>query len=173
VDSKAGTITVMNGKVGKRRVVGLDPEAFATLARWLERREQLGINARARLFCTLDGQPLSSPYVRQALVRLAKRAGIDRRVNPHALRHSFATELAREGMPMNLIQQALGHSSLGTTSRYLMHINPQEVIDAMRSREWEPEDDRRSGSSSPRQVQRTAPSRIDENSTPRRDSQAE
>lgn len=37
---------------------------------------------------------------------------------------------------MNLIQQALGHTSLGTTSRYLAHINPQEVVDAMRSREW-------------------------------------
>ena len=37
-----------------------------------------------------------------------------------------------------LIQQALGHSSLGTTSRYLAHINPQEVVDAMRAREWTP-----------------------------------
>ncbi|GAF75620.1 unnamed protein product [marine sediment metagenome] len=137
VDAKAGTITVMNGKGGKRRVTGLDPEAFAGLARWVDRREQLGINARARLFCTLKGQPVSAPYVRQALARLAKRAGIDRRVNPHALRHSFAAEMAREGKPMNLIQQALGHSSLGTTSRYLMHINPQEVIDAMQAREWD------------------------------------
>ena len=136
VDAKAGTITVMNGKGGKRRVVGLDPEAFAALARWINRRDQLGINGRARFFCTLDGGPVSAPYVRMALGRLAKRAGIDRRVNPHAFRHSFAAEMAREGQPMNLIQQALGHSSLGTTSRYLAHINPQEVVDAMRSREW-------------------------------------
>ena len=104
------------------------------LARWIDRREQLGINGRARLFCTLEGQPVSAPYVRMALARLAKRAGIDRRVNPHAFRHSFAAEMAREGQPMNLIQQALGHSSLGTTSRYLAHINPQEVVDAMRQR---------------------------------------
>ena len=136
VDSKAGTITVMNGKGGKRRVVGLDPEAFDALARWIDRREQLGINGRARLFCTLEGRPLSAPYVRAALGRLAKRADIDRRVNPHSFRHSFAAEMAREGKPMNLIQQALGHSSLGTTSRYLSHINPTEVIAAMRSREW-------------------------------------
>ena len=136
VDAKAGAITVMNGKGGKRRVIGLDPEAFDALARWIDRREQLRINGRARLFCTLEGQPVSAPYVRMALGRLAKRAGIDRRVNPHALRHSFAAEMAREGKPMNLIQQALGHSSLGTTSRYLAHINPQEVVDAMRSRDW-------------------------------------
>jgi site-specific recombinase XerD len=167
IDIKAGTITVMNGKGGKRRVVGLDPEAFDCLARWIDRREQLGINGRARLFCTLKGEPLSAPYVRQALVRLAKRAGIDRRVNPHALRHSFAAEMAREGMPMNLIQQALGHSSLGTTSRYLAHINPQEVIDAMRSRKWEPGGDHSSGSSPSMQVRRSAPRRTDEASTAR------
>jgi site-specific recombinase XerD len=140
VDAKAGSVTVMNGKGGKRRVVGLDPEAYDALARWLDRRERLGINGRSRLFCTLKGEPVSAPYVRMALGRMARRAGIDRRVNPHAFRHSFAAEMAREGMPMNLIQQALGHSSLGTTSRYLAHINPTEVVDAMRGREWKGSD---------------------------------
>jgi len=167
VDPRAGTITIMNGKGGKRRVVGLDPEAFAALARWIDRREQLGINGRARLFSTLRGEPLSAAYIRQALARLAKRAGIDRRVNPHALRHSFAAEMAREGMPMNLIQQALGHSSLGTTSRYLAHINPQEVIDAMRGREWGVGDDRRPDASLRTQVQRAAPRCTDEDSPAR------
>jgi len=156
VDSKAGTITVVNGKGGKRRVVGLDPEAFTTLARWIDRRGQLGINGRARLFCTLNGEPVAAPYVRMALGRLARRAGIDRRVNPHALRHSFAAEMAREGMPMNLIQQALGHSSLGTTSRYLAHINRQEVIDAMQTREWDLGDDRGPDPSLRNQAERSA-----------------
>lgn len=167
LDSKACAITIMSGKGGKRRVVGLDPEAFSALARWTDRREQLGINGHARLFCTLKGEPVSAPYVRMALSRLAKRAGIDRRVNPHALRHSFAAEMAREGKPMNLIQQALGHSSLGTTSRYLAHINPQDVIDAMQAREWGMEGDRRTDSSLRVQVQRSAPRRTNENSTAR------
>jgi hypothetical protein len=167
VDAKAGTITIMNGKGGKRRVVGLDPEAFSALARWIDRREQLGINGHARLFCTLEGQPLLAPYVRQALARLAKRARIDRRVNPHALRHSFAAEMAREGKPMNLIQQALGHSSLGTTSRYLAHINPQEVVDAMRGREWGLEKDRRADPSLRDLVHRPASRRTRGSSTAR------
>jgi integrase/recombinase XerD len=48
-----------------------------------------------------------------------------------------AAELAREGVPMNVIQAQLGHSNLGTTSRYLAHIAPAEVIRAMQRREWE------------------------------------
>jgi site-specific recombinase XerD len=68
------------------------------------------------------------------LHRLARRAGIQRRVHPHALRHSFAAEMASEGVPMNVIQKALGHSSLATTSRYLDHISPRDVIQTMNGR---------------------------------------
>ena len=56
---------------------------------------------------------------------------------PHTLRHSFASETAREGHPMNLIQSALGHSSLAVTSRYLAHLQPEEVIQAMQKRKWQ------------------------------------
>ncbi len=57
------------------------------------------------------------------------------RVHAHGLRHTCAAELAAEGKPL-LIQRQLGHSSLVTTSRYLDHIAPQDVIGAMRGREW-------------------------------------
>ncbi len=70
------------------------------------------------------------------LPRLAKRAGIEKRVHPHALRHSHAAELARERLPVNLIQAQLGHSSLATTSRYLAHIAPEELVEAMQRRLW-------------------------------------
>ena len=73
---------------------------------------------RARsLLCTLKGQPVASAYVRALMPRLARRAGIDKCVHPHGLRHTHA-ELAFEGMPMNAIQAQLGHSSLATTRRY-------------------------------------------------------
>jgi integrase/recombinase XerD len=62
--------------------------------------------------------------------RLARRAGIEKRVHPHGLRHTHAAELALEGQPMNLIQAQLGHSSLATTSRYLAHIAPAELVHA-------------------------------------------
>jgi integrase len=69
--------------------------------------------------------------------RLAAKAGIEKRVHPHGLRHTHAAELAREGVPMNVIQAQLGHSSLATTSRYLAHVAPQHVVEAMKAREWE------------------------------------
>ncbi len=136
VDEAAGTITVLRGKGDRRRTVGLDPGAFAVLARWLERRRALGLTGRQPLFCTLDGRPLKSSYVRTLLPRLAAKAGLEKRVHAHGLRHTHAAELAREGTPANLIQAQLGHNSLATTDRYLRHIAPQQLVDAMRAREW-------------------------------------
>ena len=137
VDERAGTVTVLRGKGGHRRVVGLDPAAFALIERWADCRRGLGIGARRPLLCTLRGAPLDPSYVRRLLPRLAARAGIAKRVHAHGLRHTHAAELAAEGKPVNLIQRQLGHSSLATTSRYLDHIAPQDVIAAMRDREWE------------------------------------
>jgi integrase len=50
---------------------------------------------------------------------LASQAGVRRRFAPHQLRHADALELAREGVPLNIIQRQLGHANLGTTSIYL------------------------------------------------------
>ena len=74
---------------------------------------------------------MSDVFVRQLLPRLAEQAGIDRRVNAHALRHTRAAEMAKAGRPMNVIQSTLGHASLATTSAYLNHIAPVEVVAAM------------------------------------------
>jgi integrase len=51
-------------------------------------------------------------------------------------RRADAAELALEGKPMNLIQAQLGHASLATTNRYLAHIAPVQLIEAMRARTW-------------------------------------
>ena len=56
----------------------------------------------------------------------------------HGLRHTLASELAGEGTPVHLIQQQLGHSNLSTTDRYIRGLAPQEVVDAMKKREWSP-----------------------------------
>jgi len=136
VDRAAGTVTVLRGKGDKRRTVGLDLGAFAVLERWLDRRAKLGVNGRAPIFCTLRGTPLATAYVRALMPRLARRAGIGKRVHAHGLRHTHAAELAYEGAPMNLIQAQLGHSSLATTSRYLAHIAPAQLVEVMRARTW-------------------------------------
>jgi len=66
--------------------------------------------------------------------RLATDAGVRRRFAPHQLRHGHAVELAREGVPVNIIQRPLGHTDLGTTSTYLRGIDPSEIIDAIHAR---------------------------------------
>jgi integrase/recombinase XerD len=64
----------------------------------------------------------------------AVRAGVRRRFAPHQLRHAHAVELAREGVPLNVIQRQLGHANLGITSVYLQGIDNAEIIETVRSR---------------------------------------
>jgi site-specific recombinase XerD len=80
------------------------------------------------------GRPWSGAAVRGEFRRLAAEAGVRRRFAPHQLRHAHALELAREGVPLNIIQRQLGHASLGTTSIYLQGIDPEEIITAVRTR---------------------------------------
>ena len=137
VDTEAGTLTVLHGKGDRRRVVGLDDGALAVLERWMDRRSSLGLNGRQTVFCTLGGKPLNPSYIRALLPRIAQRVGIEKRVHAHGLRHTHASELAREGVPMNVIQAQLGHSSLATTDRYIRHIAPTHVVETMRMRNWQ------------------------------------
>ncbi len=135
VDSRAGTVRILHGKGDRSRVVGVDPTAMSVLDRWLEKRRQLGIRGRY-VFCTLQGGQLDGSYVRALLGRLAAKAGLDKRVNPHALRHTHAAELAAEGTPVNVIQTQLGHANLAVTDRYLRHVLPMDVVTTMQKRSW-------------------------------------
>ena len=84
----------------------------------------------------LDGHPLQASYVRALLPRLERKVGIEKRVHPHGLRHTCAAALVIEGAPVPLIQQQLGHASLHTTTVYLRHIAPVELVEKMRTRNW-------------------------------------
>ena len=128
---------VLHGKGDRARAIGLDPTAFAVIARWMDARRHLGIDGWAPLVCTLRGKRLWPSYVRALLPRLARKAGIEKRVHAHGLRHTHAAELVRERVPVNLIQKQLGHANLSVTSCYLDHLAPGEVIDAMKGRSWE------------------------------------
>jgi len=136
VDVKHGTIRVLHGKGDKARVVGMDDATGTIIQRWLDKRREHGLTGRRTLFCTLQGDRIATVYVRNLLRRLGDKAGIDKRVHPHGLRHTHASELAREGTPLPVIQQQLGHTSIVTTQRYIQRLNPQAVIDAMQQREW-------------------------------------
>ncbi len=137
VDLQAGTLRVRHGKGDKSRTVGVDEQTAALLARWLDRRRKLSPGARAPVFCTLAGGRVDTSYVRHLLPRLAAKAGLDRRVHAHGLRHTYASELAREGTAINVIRDALGHTSLAVTDRYLRDVAPMHVIDTIRARRWD------------------------------------
>jgi site-specific recombinase XerD len=140
IDREAGTLTVRHGKGNKRRVVGLDPQAFAVLEQWLAKRADLGVPRGSRVFCTITqpdpGRALGAAYWRDAIKRLGHRAGIEKRVHCHGLRHTCAVELMREGTSMLHISRQLGHSNIAITQRYLDHLEPGEVIELMQKREW-------------------------------------
>jgi integrase len=66
--------------------------------------------------------------------RTAVAAGVRRRFAPQQLRHAHAVELAREGVPLIVIQRQLGHTNLGITSIYLQGVDNAEIIEAVHAR---------------------------------------
>ena len=131
-----GSLLVRRGKGGKRREVGMDEWGWDQLRPWLKVRLGLPIGP---LFCAVKGnaggRPWTSSAVRSQLRHLALRAGVRRRFAPHQLRHAHAVEMAREGVPLNVIQRQLGHANLGVTSIYLQGIDSGEIIETVRGRQ--------------------------------------
>lgn len=114
---------VLHGKGNKATVRYWHPSADDALMRWLDERKHRGLaRSGVRLFCTLAGGPVSDDYVRNLLRRLAIKAGTEKRVHPHGLRHSYAVELRKAGMDVAAISRLLGHSSVAVTARYLDHL---------------------------------------------------
>lgn len=140
IDHDHREVTVLRGKGGKRRVVGIDQGALEILQPWLVIRSTLKIAADAPLFCTIlppaPGRPLWQAQVRKRMHELGAIAGIPKRVHPHGLRHSLAVDLLREGAPMPYIQRQLGHSSLATTATYLSGLGAMEHVAFVSAREW-------------------------------------
>ena len=121
---------MLHGKGDKATVRGFHPTATDALARWIDTRRTLGLR-NGPLFCTLDGGPLYAQYVRLLLGRLAAKAGIEKRVHPHGLRHTFADELRAAGVDVVTISKLLGHSSIAVTSRYLDHLTNDRAVAAL------------------------------------------
>ena len=135
LEPAGGSLLVRHGKGGKRRLVGMDEWGWDQIRLWTERRLEL---PPGPLFCVVsgrtEGRPWSSSQARSTLRRLAVKAGVRRRFAPHQLRHAHAVEMAREGVPLNVIQRQLGHANLGVTSIYLQGIDSGEIIETVRAR---------------------------------------
>ena len=131
-----GGVWVQRGKGGKPRLAGMDPESFEALQPWLELRGELGLDPAGPVFCTFNGNAVESSYVRHMCRRLRTKLGLSKRVHAHALRHTHAHELFREGVAEKLIQVQLGHASLESTDKYLRKIGANEAVAVVRARGW-------------------------------------
>ncbi|MFN8123601.1 MAG: tyrosine-type recombinase/integrase [Thermoleophilia bacterium] len=136
LDLEAGTVLVPARKGGTRRTSGIDDGSIEIIKRWLQRRERMGIEPSAPLFCTLAGEGLKAAYVRELLPRLARKAGIEKRVHPLGLRYACAAEMSAEGFPTALIETHLGVAVSGSARRYLRQFSEAEVIAEVRKRVW-------------------------------------
>ena len=131
IDDSIHLLRVM-GKGGKERVVPVGEKALAAIHDYLpHRKELLRKNRRGNpcpaLFLNRFGTRLSPRSVERMIKSYAVKRGLIRKVNPHALRHSFATHLLGAGADLRSIQEMLGHASLSTTQKYT-HISLEKLM---------------------------------------------
>jgi integrase/recombinase XerD len=115
IDAARGVIHVRQAKGHKERFVMLSPRLLAVLrAYWsLERPPAPWLFASST-----SGRHLDPHTARKALKLAAAKAGVEKKVTPHVLRHCFATHLLEGGTDLRVIQVLLGHGSIKTTTRY-------------------------------------------------------
>ncbi|MCL2008278.1 MAG: tyrosine-type recombinase/integrase [Treponema sp.] len=116
------------GKGNKERFIFFSDEAKEALINYLPARlKQIKAERPTdRLFISRKGAPLSVPGLRWIISRYSERSGLGKHINPHSLRHSFATHLVNSGCDVRVVQELLGHSSISTTQRYT-HVNIEHL----------------------------------------------
>ncbi len=129
VHLEAGFLTVI-GKGGKERVVPMGRKAREALGRYLEAGRPSLVTPRspALVFLTRRGTGFAHVTMWLRIRRMARLAGIERPFTPHMLRHSFATHLMENGADLRVIQELLGHASIGTTEVYT-HVSGRRLAD--------------------------------------------
>ena len=133
IEWNTGKLKVRQGKGKKDRFLWINNDDLNLLIKWRDMR--FGDNDL--LFTTKSGGPVYDVYMRQLMKRLRKKAGINKNIHPHTLRHTFATDLYRKTKDIMLVQKALGHADISTTMIYT-HIVDDELEEAMRNlREYE------------------------------------
>ena len=128
IDLDGRTVRV-TGKGSRTRVVPVGTQAAEAVARWLERRPRWAAPDERRLFVSRRGGPLSPGTVRAGLRARALARGIEGRVYPHALRHSFASHVLQSSGDLRAVQELLGHASISTTQVYT-HLDWQHLAKA-------------------------------------------
>lgn len=113
----------IRGKGRKERIVPVGGPALTAMQHYLKIREELLRNPvtggrENPFFLNTSGNRLTPRSVARVVNQSIKRSGINRKISPHALRHSFATHMMDAGADLRAIQELLGHESLSTTQKY-------------------------------------------------------
>ena len=124
-----GEVLHIRGKGKKERMAPIGSSALQAIQKYLSFRDgdpnKDSFDQQA-LFINKHGQRLSTRSVRRKLDKYLLQAGLDPRISPHTLRHSFATHMLNNGADLRVVQELLGHQSLSTTQVYT-HLTTQKM----------------------------------------------
>lgn len=129
---EAGFINVI-GKGNKERVVPVGRKAVAALNRFIETGRPRLVTAKspANVFLNKRGTAFAAVTLWKRIKERVKRAGVERNITPHMLRHSFATHLLEHGADLRVIQELLGHANISTTEIYT-HVTGNRLVEIHR-----------------------------------------
>ena len=122
-------VVKVKGKGGKERIVPIAKTAIEAIDHYLIHHRGKVDEKMGALFVTARGKRIDRMTVWRQVKEYAKKAGIQKPISPHTLRHSFATHLLENGADLRVIQEMLGHASVATTDRYT-HISNQHLARA-------------------------------------------
>ena len=117
LDIEMSMLRVRHGKGNKERIVPIGEPAIVALQAW-QRNMPVASAPGGPIFTNLRGGRITTRSVQNVVARLLARSGVQNRITPHGLRHSFATHLLDHGADLRSIQEMLGHTNLTTTQRY-------------------------------------------------------
>lgn len=121
----------VKGKGGKERVIPVAREAIDAVDQYLTKYRD-GKGSLSAIFVTTKGKRMGRVSVWNRIKFYAKKAGIQKNISPHTLRHSFATHLLENGADLRVIQELLGHAHIATTDRYT-HVSHKHLIEAFKA----------------------------------------
>ncbi|WP_205698055.1 site-specific tyrosine recombinase XerD [Conexibacter sp. SYSU D00693] len=129
VDLRHGVLRA-SGKGNKERLVPIGREAIAATAAWLQRGrpEVVRLRDEPALLTNLRGGRLTRQGLYKVVQRHAKAVGLQDRMSPHTLRHTFATHLLAGGCDLRSVQEMLGHADIATTQIYT-HLSAERLRD--------------------------------------------
>jgi len=125
LDFNEGMVRVL-GKGRRERMVPVGRHALAALKRWRAVQQTLADGSEPRVFTSLSAKPLSVRAIQKRVAYWSERQGLDQRVHPHQLRHSFASHILESSGDLRAVQELLGHANLTTTQIYT-HLDFQHL----------------------------------------------